>query len=77
MDSAPYLVVFCLHTGKPWSEEPKGKEFRTWMEERFKTQCEWNIPPYEQDYEFCCAHPTRSGSNSMVKGPFRSDSASS
>ena len=67
MDNVPYLVVFCFATGKPWSEETRETEFRSWWNMKFGSDCAWTIRGSEQDEEFCCAYPTRSGSNSMVK----------
>ena len=67
MDTIPYLLVFSFATGKPWSEETQETEFCSWWKRRFGSDCAWTIRRSEQDEEFCCAYPTRSGANSMVK----------
>ena len=68
MNRPPYLFVFCIHTGKPWSEEAPAKKFRVWMEQKFKRDCPVGIGSHEQSFEFSCAYPTRSGSICMMKG---------
>lgn len=69
MDSAPYICVMCFRTGAPWSEDELGKtNFASFMRDRFRSGSEC-VPSEIQDAEFCCAFPTRNGSNSMLKGP--------
>ena len=59
----------CLNTGAPWSEDKLGRtDFPSFMRYKFKSGSEC-VPLQCQDAEFCCAFPTRNGSNSMLKGP--------
>ena len=69
MASAHYICVMCLNTGAPWSEDKLGRtDFPSFMKEKFKFGSEC-VPLQCQDAEFCCAFPSRNGSNSMLKGP--------
>ena len=69
MAEAPYVCVMCFATGAPWSEKQLGKrDFGSFMTQHSGVGSEC-IPTQSLDDEFCCAFPSRNGSNSMLKGP--------
>ena len=69
MERTHYVFVTCLLTGAPWSEQPQKMTFKDFMKHTFESSIAGAEPSQGQDYEFSCAHPTRNGSNSMLKGP--------
>ena len=64
----PYAFVTCLGYGAPWSEQTEDTPFEKFMETTFGSAIDGAVPSEGQDMEFSCAHPTRSGSNSLLKG---------
>ena len=62
-----YVLVCCMGTGKPWSEHPAGHTWETFQKDTYPSIVCSGTPSEGQDQEFCCAYPTRSGSNSMIK----------
>ena len=68
MSQAPYAFVCCMATGAPWSEQQAGTSFDEFMQRAFGCNVD-GVPSEEQDVEFSCAHPSRNGSNSLMKGP--------
>ena len=69
MAKSPYVFVSLMGTGAPWSEQKEGTTFEEWTEKHFGAKLPAGAEPsQEQDLEWCTAHPTRNGSNSMVKG---------
>ena len=63
----PYAFVTCMATGAPWSEQKAGTAFDAFLLSHFGS-CVDGGPSQVQDLEFSCAHPSRSGSNSLLKG---------
>ena len=63
----PYAFVTCMATGAPWSEQKAGTAFDAFLLSHFGS-CVDGAPAQVQDLEFSCAHPSRSGSNSLLKG---------
>ena len=68
MARVPYALVACFSTGAPWSEQLPGTDFHDFMRRSFGSTVENGSPSQPQDLEFSCAFPTRSGSNSLIKG---------
>ena len=69
MAKNPYVFITCLATGAPWCEQSEGTAFAYFMHTTFGSSIVGGVPSQVQDMEFSCAHPTRNGSNSMLKGP--------
>ena len=67
MERAPYALITCLATGAPWSEQRAGMSFDDFMQSAFGSSVD-GVPSQEQDLEFSCAHPSRNGSNCLLKG---------
>ena len=65
----PYAFVTCLGTGAPWCEQTEDTTFDDFMVTTFGSAVAGGVPSQHQDMEFSCAHPTRNGSNSLLKGP--------
>ena len=58
-----------MGTGAPWSEQKEGTTFEEWFVKHFGSDLHEDVEPsQEQDFEWCTAHPTGNGLNSMVKG---------
>ena len=68
MTMAPYVCISCFATGAPWSEQKQGMTYDEFMAKSFGFESDWGTPTQGQDQEFCCAHPSRNGSNSLLKG---------
>ena len=64
----PYAFVTCLGTGAPWREQIEDTAFDDFMVATFGSAIAGGVPSQRQDMEFSCAHPTRNGSNSLLKG---------
>ena len=65
----PYAFVTCLGTGAPGCEQAANTPFDRFMDTTFGSAVAGGVPSQHQDMEFSCAHPTRNGSNSLLKGP--------
>ena len=63
-----YALVICLATGAPWSEQKRDMKWPEFLTKIFGEVIDGCEPYEEQDNEFCCGFPTKSGSNSYVKG---------
>jgi len=68
MATVPYALVTCFSTGAPWCEQLPGTDFDKLMEKSFGETIPYSYPSQDQDFEFSCALPSRSGANSLVKG---------
>ena len=68
MAKHPYAFVTCLGTGAPWCEQTEDTTFDDFMVTTFGSAVAGGVPSQHQDMEFSCAHPTRNGSNSLLKG---------
>ena len=68
MEKLPYALISCLATGAPWSEQTEGTTFQDFMASTFGSSVAGGVPSQSQDMEFSCAHPSRNGSNSILKG---------
>ena len=64
----PYILVSCLATGAPWSEQSSNISFSEWARTTFGDFIAGAFPLQEQDSEFSTAHPSRNGTNALVKG---------
>ena len=68
MARTPYALITVLGTGAPWCEQETDTTFEHFMHATFGSTIVQGLPSQAQDMEFSCAHPTRNGSNSMLKG---------
>ena len=68
MARVPYALVTCFSTGAPWCEQLPGTDFDEFMIKSFGETIPYSYPSQDQDFEFSCALPSRSGANSLVKG---------
>ena len=68
MARVPYALVTCFSTGAPWCEQLPGTDFDEFMTRSFGGTVPYGYPSQDQDLEFSCALPSRSGANSFVKG---------
>ena len=68
MARTPYAFITVLGTGAPWCEQETDTTFEHFMRTTFGSTIRQGLPSEAQDMEFSCAHPTRNGSNSMLKG---------
>ena len=66
-DSYTYAFITVLGQGVPWCEQSLGTTFDGFMKKTFGSTISGGRPSQEQDMEFSCAHPTSSGSNSLLK----------
>ena len=73
MATAPYALVTCFSTGRCWSEQSEGTDFDAFMKKSFKQTISYSYPSQDQDREFSCALPSRSGANSEIKGSWACD----
>ena len=48
-ERAPYVLICCLSTGAPWSEQKPGTEYDIFMADMFGNQPEGGIPSQGQD----------------------------
>ena len=63
-----YVLVTCMGTGAPWSEQREGTTFQTFLQDTLQQDIPNGIPCEDQDAEFCCAYPSRNGSTCLQKG---------
>ena len=66
-DGYTYTFITVLGQGVPWCEQFPGTPFDEFMKKTFGSTISRGWPSQEQDMEFSCAHPTSSGSNSLLK----------
>ena len=66
-DSYTYAFITVLGQGVPWCEQSLGTTFDAFMDNAFGSTITRGRPSQGQDMEFSCAHPTSSGSNSLLK----------
>ena len=71
-ERAPYAFVTCMDTGAPWSEQKADMSFVNFMDSAFASRVDGE-PSQTQDLEFSCAHPSRNGSNCLLKGKHACD----
>ena len=64
---ASYLLITCMSTGSPWSEQEEGTSFDVYMKSAFGRPFMFARPAAGQDAEFCCGFPISSGSNCLYK----------
>ena len=66
-DSDTYVFITVLGQGVPWCERKLETTFDAFMHSAFGSTITRGRPSQGQDMEFSCAHPTSSGSNSLLK----------
>ena len=72
-DSDTYVFITVLGQGVPWCERDLETPFDEFMRHAFRSTRIHGRPLEGQDMEFSCAHPTSSGSNSLLKPASASD----
>ena len=72
-DSDTYVFITVLGQGVPWCERDLETTFDEFMRHTFGSTRTHGRPLEGQDMEFSCAHPTSSGSNSLLKPASASD----